>query len=94
MQLKPDNNSWYTYILRCRDGTFYTGISNNVEARLQQHNSGKGAVYTRGRRPVKLIYSETFVDHSQAAKREYALKQLTRKQKLNLIKDWSANNES
>lgn len=77
----------YTYILKCSDNTFYTGYSNNLDKRLEVHNSGKGAKYTRGRLPVELLYFESFESKSQALKREYAIKQLTRKQKELLIMD-------
>ncbi|MBL0848171.1 MULTISPECIES: GIY-YIG nuclease family protein [Mammaliicoccus] len=77
----------YTYILECKDHTLYTGYTTDLERRLKVHNDGKGAKYTRIRRPVKLVYHEIFDNKSEALKREYALKQLTRKQKLALIKD-------
>ncbi|HCN61598.1 GIY-YIG nuclease family protein [Mammaliicoccus fleurettii] len=77
----------YTYILECKDHTLYTGYTTDLERRLKVHNDGKGAKYTRIRRPVKLVYHEIFNNKSEALKREYALKQLTRKQKLALIKD-------
>ena len=75
----------YVYILECADGTFYTGWTNNLQNRLNKHNSGKGAKYTRSRLPVKLIYAETCTSVSEAMRREYAIKQLSRKQKLALI---------
>ena len=61
---------WYLYILRCGDGTLYTGITTDVEARLEMHRSGKGAKYTRGRGPLELVYREQCEEHSQALKRE------------------------
>lgn len=76
---------WYVYILRCADGTLYTGSTDDVARRAQVHNSGKGAKYTRGRRPVEVVYSEECESYSAALKREYAIKQLTRSQKLELI---------
>lgn len=76
---------YYVYILRCRDGTLYTGITTNVQKRLAAHNSGKGAKYTRSRLPATLLYQETQPDKSAALKRELAIKKLTRAQKLNLI---------
>ncbi len=74
---------FYTYILRCADGTYYVGKTTDLEKRLQQHNGIKkgGAKYTRGRRPVKLYYTEKFETHKEAAQREVALKLLTHKQK-------------
>ena len=79
---------WYLYILRCGDGTLYTGITTDVEKRLEQHRSGKGAKYTRGRGPLELVYREELEDHSQALKREYALKTLKRPQKEKMIAEW------
>lgn len=73
--------TWYVYILRCRDNTFYTGITDDIPRRLEAHNSGKGAKYTRGRGPVKLCYQEPQESHGEALKREYAIKRLTRAQK-------------
>lgn len=77
--------TWYVYILRCNDGTLYTGSTDDVQRRLAVHNSGKGAKYTRSRTPVALVYSEVCESYSAALKREYAIKQLTRQQKLELI---------
>lgn len=75
----------YTYIIKCSDGTFYTGWTTNVERRLNAHNAGKGAKYTKTRRPVKLIYLEEFPTKEEAMSREYAIKQLTRIQKEKLL---------
>lgn len=78
--------SYYVYILECSDGTLYTGIAKDVLKRLEEHNtSDKGAKYTKARRPVKLLYSEASEDRSSASKREYAIKKLSRTQKLELI---------
>ena len=78
----------YTYILKCSDGTYYTGWTNDLDKRLNAHNGGKsGAKYTRNRRPVTLVYYEEFQGKKEAMKREYAIKQLTRKEKENLIKE-------
>ena len=76
---------WFVYILRCSDGTLYTGSTDDVARRVQAHNSGKGAKYTRGRAPVEVVYCEGCESHSEALKREYAIKQLTRQQKWNMI---------
>ena len=76
---------YWVYILRCSDGTLYTGITDDVERRLKAHNSGKGAKYTRGRGPVELVYREEQPDKSAALKREAAIKKLSRAQKLLLI---------
>ena len=75
----------YVYILKCSDGTYYTGWTTDPVRRERVHNSGKGAKYTRSRRPVELIYCETFDDKIAAQQREYAIKQLTRAQKQQLI---------
>nr|WP_263314364.1 GIY-YIG nuclease family protein [Mammaliicoccus sp. Marseille-Q6498] len=77
----------YTYILECKDETLYTGYTTDLERRLKVHNEGKGAKYTKVRLPVKLVYHEEFDNKSDALKREYGLKQLSRKQKLTLIKE-------
>lgn len=77
----------YVYILECIDNSLYTGYTNNIEKRLNTHNSGKGSKYTRGRLPVKLIYYETFETKVEAMKREYYIKQLSRMDKLKLIED-------
>lgn len=76
----------YTYILECRDGTLYTGWTTDIDRRLAVHNSGKGAKYTKSRRPVKLAYYETFETKEEAMRREYAIKHMTRREKLALIK--------
>lgn len=76
----------YTYILECKDGSYYTGWTNNLEKRLQDHNAGKGAKYTKARRPVLLAYYETFTTKEEAMRREYAIKQMTRAEKEKLIK--------
>lgn len=77
--------SWRVYILECADGSLYTGITNNLERRIEQHNTGTGAKYTRHRAPVELKYSETCADRSLASKRECAIKRLSRSKKLELI---------
>ena len=77
--------TWYLYILKCKDDTFYTGITTNVEKRLEAHRAGKGAKYTRGRGPLELVYRETCGSHSQALKRELQVKALPREEKQNLI---------
>lgn len=78
--------SWYVYMLCCADGTLYTGVATDLERRLSQHNGGLpgGARYTRGRRPVKLMWSAPAADRSIALRREAAIKKLTRGQKLRL----------
>ena len=79
-------NTWKLYILRCADGSLYTGITTDVEKRLEAHRSGKGAKYTRGRAPLELVYREACGSHSDALKREAAVKKLTRQQKEALMK--------
>ena len=75
----------YTYIVKCSDETLYTGWTNNLKKRLEAHNSGKGAKYTKTRRPVELVYFEEYDTKQEAMKREYAIKQLSRQEKLALI---------
>ena len=75
----------YTYLLKCSDGTLYCGWTNDLEKRVQAHNAGKGAKYTKTRRPVVLKYHEIFSTKQEAMKREWALKQLSRKENLQLI---------
>lgn len=77
--------SWYVYILRCRDDTLYTGITDDVDRRLEAHNAGKGAKYTRGRGPVTVVYREVCRSKGEALKREYAIKRLSRAEKLAMI---------
>lgn len=78
-------NTWKLYILRCGDGSLYTGITTDVERRLETHRSGKGAKYTRGRGPLELVYREECGDHSAALKRELEIKKLPREEKEKLI---------
>lgn len=79
---------WQLYILRCGDGTLYTGIAVDAERRLRQHQSGKGAKYTRGRGPLEMVYLERCTDHPQALRRELEVKRLTRAEKEALIASW------
>ena len=79
-------SNWWIYILQCNDGTLYTGITTDVERRLDEHNnSNKGAKYTRNKRPVLLTYTEQSENRSTASKREYQIKKMSRKDKLKLI---------
>lgn len=82
--MKNEKNN-YVYILKCSDNTLYTGWTTDVNRRHKEHNSGKGAKYTRARLPVQLKYYEQFETKQEAMKREYEIKQLTRKQKLEII---------
>ena len=77
---------FFCYMVECADGTFYTGWSTDPERRVKTHNTGKGAKYTKTRRPVKLIYVEELADKSSALKRERAIKKLSRKEKEKLVK--------
>jgi putative endonuclease len=77
--------AYFVYILRCADGTLYTGSTNDVQARLLTHNSGRGAKYTAGRRPVRIVYSEEHESRSSAQRREHQLKRWTRAKKEALI---------
>ena len=76
----------YTYILTCRDGTLYTGWTNDLEKRVRIHNEGKGAKYTKSRRPVVLTYFEEFNTKQEAMHREWEIKRIDRKQKIQLIR--------
>lgn len=76
---------WFVYIVECSDGTYYTGISTDVNKRISTHNIGRGAKYTRSRLPVICVYSKEYSDRSEASKEEYRIKQLTRKEKIKLI---------
>lgn len=78
---------WQVYILRCGDDTLYTGITNDLENRLEAHNQKRGARYTRSHLPVTLVYHEEALSRSLASRREIAIKKLTRRQKLQLIAD-------
>ncbi|MFR9147230.1 MAG: GIY-YIG nuclease family protein [Mediterraneibacter sp.] len=75
----------YTYIVRCRDGSLYTGWTNNLEKRIKDHNSGRGAKYTKSRRPVLLAYYEEFATKEEAMRREWEIKQLKRQEKQDLV---------
>lgn len=77
----------YTYIVKCKDNTLYTGWTNNLEKRIEAHNSGKGAKYTKSRLPVELVYYETFETKEEAMRREFFIKKMRRKEKEKLIGD-------
>ena len=78
--------SWVVYIIQCKDKTLYTGITNNLKRRIQDHNSGNGCRYTRFRYPVRLIHSKEYPTKVEALKREAYIKGLTRRKKLNLVR--------
>lgn len=81
----PAPKDWSVYIVRCRDRTYYTGIAKNVAARISRHNAGKGAAYTRARRPVRLLYTQNGLNRSQALVREAQIKSLPRASKEKLL---------
>ena len=83
---KPSDDAWFVYILRCADGSLYTGITKDMKRRCQQHNDGNASRYTRSRRPTKLIWQEVQPSRSSALKREAAIKAMTRQDKLALIR--------
>lgn len=82
----------YTYIVTCSDGTLYCGWTNDLDRRMKAHNEGRGAKYTKARRPVVLSYYELFETKEEAMRREYAIKQLTRREKEQLIRDFKPQN--
>ena len=77
--------AWQVYIVECSDGSLYTGITNNLDERITAHNGGRGAKYTKSRRPVRLRYSEPAADRKNASQREYAIKSLRKAEKIQLI---------
>ena len=77
--------SWLVYVLRCADDTLYTGITNDMDKRFAKHEAGTAAKYTQNRGPFEIVYTENCDDRSVASKREYAIKQLSRSEKLSLI---------
>ena len=77
----------YTYIVKCSDGSLYTGWTNNLEKRIKDHNAGRGAKYTKARRPAVLVYKEEFPTKQEAMKREWEIKRLSRKEKLSMIEN-------
>lgn len=79
------NDVHVVYVLQCKDGTLYTGYTNNIKKRLKMHEEGKGAKYTRGRGPFRLVFCTTFSTKQEAMQKEYQFKQLNRKEKENLI---------
>ncbi len=83
---KPPRTLWYVYLLRCSDGSLYTGITKDMTRRCEQHHQGRASKYTRSRLPVKLVYQEPQRTQSLALKRELAIKAMTRKQKLAIIR--------
>ena len=84
---------WYLYILRCGDGTLYTGITTDVERRLEEHRQGRGAKYTRGRGPLTLVYQEKCTSHSHALRRETKIKAMRREEKKRLCENGTSHIE-
>lgn len=80
------SREWFVYLLRCRDGSLYTGITNDLERRLASHRAGTGSAYVRTRLPIRLVYRESQPDRSAALRREAAIKRLTRRDKLALLR--------
>ena len=79
--------TWFLYVVECKDGTLYTGITTDVQRRVEEHNSKScGAKYTKSRRPVKLVYQKEYPDRSSVSKAEWAFKKLSRKNKLEALK--------
>ena len=87
--IKEIESAFFCYMVECADGTYYTGWTTEPERRVKEHNSGRGALYTKFRRPVELIYLEQVADRSIAQQREYAIKKLTREKKIDLVKNYS-----
>ncbi len=81
------------YVVKCKDGSFYAGYTNNLEKRMNLHNAGKGAKYTKARRPVTLIYNESFQTKQEAMRAEYAFKQFPRKKKVEYLRKRGAKSE-
>jgi len=86
-------NKWKHYVLKCSDGSFYSGSTTDIIRRVYEHNQGKGAKYTRARLPVSVVYLESYPDRSAAQKAEAAFKKLSRKQKEEFLEKWG-NNET
>ena len=82
-----NEKAWLVYIIQCTDNAYYTGITNNLEQRVQQHSAGEGAKYFRGRKPVAVVYTEPATDRGSATRREAEIKKMTRAQKIALISD-------
>jgi predicted GIY-YIG superfamily endonuclease len=83
---KPPGDRWFVYLIRCADGSLYTGITKDVSRRCEQHQAGTASRYTRSRLPVEVVYQEAHVGRSLALRREAAIKSLSRRQKMSLIR--------
>ena len=86
-----DEDNHFVYILECKDGTYYTGYTNEISQRLRKHEEGKGAKYTRGRGPFRLVYQESFSTKTEAMKAEFAIKKLNRSAKERIINEGSVS---
>ncbi|SDK59829.1 GIY-YIG nuclease family protein [Sediminibacillus albus] len=86
-------NNYYVYILKCKDGSLYTGYTNDLEKRISRHESGKGAKYTRGRGPFQLVYYRSFATKQEALQQEYRIKKLPKIQKKRLIKSYTEGHD-
>ncbi|MHC4573963.1 MAG: GIY-YIG nuclease family protein [Planctomycetota bacterium] len=89
----PRKSKYWVYIAQCRDGTYYTGYTKDLESRIALHNSGNGAKYLRGKLPVKLVYAKQYRYYKNALRREKNIKKMTRKQKEKLIRIHNENND-
>lgn len=90
--IEPCPASYYCYMVECVDGSYYTGWTTNPKRRVKEHNAGRGALYTKFRRPVELIYLETCTDRSAAQRRENKIKKLTREKKIELAQNYPVDN--
>lgn len=88
---KMENKTHFLYILECKDGSYYTGYTNDLEKRFKKHEEGKGAKYTRGRGPLKLVFQQAFPTKQEAMRMEFAVKKLNRAQKERMIKEGSVS---
>ena len=86
---KSKKNSWCVYIIKCSDGTYYTGITNNIKRRIHEHETNKGAKYTKGKAPFSLVYQDKCRDRKEASQKEYMIKKLTLVEKENLISTYN-----
>lgn len=89
---EKQDSQWYVYILECGDGTYYTGMTDDLQRRFAQHQNGTGAKYTRGRGPLKIVYWETVATRGDALRREYAIKHMTRVEKIALMQKEKRDN--
>lgn len=94
MSPEPETSTWYVYLVRCRDGSLYAGITTDLVSRLRIHNTGKGAAYTRSRVPVELVYWEPAEDRSAALRREAQIKRMNRTGKLRLVREKRAPDQA